>query len=86
MEKKPSKRILEMFDGMQNETQILEPESVKVTKMFTAISTYLDEEKQRVNEILHEIASNIHDGENGTEAMNYPYAMHDMVDEKLVDK
>lgn len=45
------------------------------------IWAYLDEEKERVNGILHEIVSALHDGAFDTQNCNY---LHQMIEEKLV--
>lgn len=60
----------------------MKPSQIIEDKGFNAMLDYLDKEKERVNEILHEIVSALHDGEFGTENCNY---LHQMIDEKLVD-
>lgn len=54
-----------------------------ITYVDMAIIEYLDEEKERINEILHEIVSTMYDGSTGdTNQINY---LHQMIDEKLVE-
>lgn len=48
----------------------------------SAIRQYLDEERERVNGVLHELVHAIHDGTHDTHNMNY---IHDMIDEKLAE-
>lgn len=71
---KPSERIkiilIDRYDG-------------DLIELPCATRDYLDEEKERINEVLHEIISTMYDGTMGdTQTINY---LHQMIDEKLVN-
>lgn len=55
----------------------------KVIGKINEIIEYNENEKVRINEVLHEIVSTMYDGTMGdTQTINY---LHEMIDEKLVD-
>lgn len=61
----------------------MKPSEIIGDKGFNAMLEYLDKEKERVNEILHEIARTMYDGTMGdTDQINY---LHQMIDEKLAE-
>lgn len=58
------------------------PFGIVYNNPIAGIIQYLDEEKARVNEVLHEIVGAVHDGAFDTQNCNY---LHQMIEEKLVD-
>lgn len=84
MNKKPSELIYNnaMKDckdmGFSDTDQRIDHDKI----IIKSIITYLDEEKERINKVLHEISSMMHDGNFDAQNCNY---LHQMIDETLVD-
>lgn len=68
--KKPIDRIIEIYEAADH-------------TIAASIIVYLDEEKERVNEVLHEIVTALRDGSHDDLNMNY---LHAMIDEQLVEE
>lgn len=84
---KPSEQILNSLIEFEDMPSKDLPPSEKIKGELNpferALLKWLDMEKDRVNEILHEIVSTMYDGTMGdTQTINY---LHEMIDEKLVD-
>lgn len=76
---KPSERIKEISTKLFNEDKL----GARGLGIYgdLAIQEYLDEEKNRINEVLHEMVSMMHDGSaSDIQTANY---LHQMIDEKL---
>lgn len=80
---KPSERITELTKEIKAGAEKLSGEEVGFTGCrVEAIIVYLKEEKERVNEALHEIVINMYDGTAGSKkAVD---SLHQMIDEKLI--
>lgn len=74
---KPSERINEIYEELNK------PDgnpTVRIWSYESAIARYLDEEKDRVNEVLHEIVN----AQFGN-VINPGKRLHQLIDEKLVE-